>query len=374
MRRTFQRKLKLLEECKVIPNLDHLFHYEIYHRKSSIGFKVENICFILFRDASLKVVSQDQLKKKSGTIYSTGRILFKEAFKVLDQCSDKDDISVSDCLVSKMQNSWSIWNYLSLYWSYFISFLQFTPRDSLSSSPFTPDISKSKKMPENEEFLEVFQKKCDALCECDVIVNYKQQKKYKIAKFTTEERRHAMIIISGPKHAFVLEMSCRRFKKNIHNCPDIRYISDENLEKMPLFYNTIEKSADELVQIAIETLSKMGDYDILMNNCQNFVKNYFCALGINNSSTNLEGEIVNNVMYKISSPIPLCITIYLLLIIHSYYDYTASEYHPLMVNIVLVIIVILFLSLLYINWNEALHNFFDTNYCSIYFKRFIQFI
>ena len=60
----FIENLKSFEEIKVIPNLDRLFHYEIYHEKSGIGFKVENLCFILFRDASLKVVLKDQLKKK----------------------------------------------------------------------------------------------------------------------------------------------------------------------------------------------------------------------------------------------------------------------------------------------------------------------
>ena len=238
---------------------------------------------------------------------------------MLGQCSDKDDISVSDCLVSKMQNSWSIWNYFSLYWNYFISFLQFTPRDSLSSSPFTPDISKSKKMPKKQKFLKVFKKNYNALSKCDVIADCKQQEKYKIAK--TEELRHAMIIISGPKHAFVLGMSCRKFKTCIYKCPDIRYISDENVKKMHLCYYPIEKSADELVQIAIETLSKMEDNDILKNNGQTFVQNYFCALGINNSGTNLKGR---------------CTAIILLIISYIYYGLLLSEYYPLMKNVTVI--------------------------------------
>ena len=158
-------------------------------------------------------------------------------------------------------------------------------------------------MPEDKEFLDDFNKRYDTLCHCAVIVDRKQRWKYKIAKIIVKKRRHAIIIIKGQKHAFILELYYRLFKGWFFNCPNIRYISDEDVKKMHLSYNTIEKSADELVQQAIETVSKMGDYNVLDNNCQNFAKNYLCALGVKNQEDKLDGEVVKDNIGILLNPI-----------------------------------------------------------------------
>ena len=63
----FPEALSLSEECEIIPILDYILQYEIYNMNPNIGFKVENKCFILFRDQSLKVVLPKELKTKSGS-------------------------------------------------------------------------------------------------------------------------------------------------------------------------------------------------------------------------------------------------------------------------------------------------------------------
>ena len=114
-------------------------------------------------------------------------------------------------------------------------------------------------MPKDIEFLEDFNKKYDALCQCDVIVDKKQQSNYKIGKFISQKRRHAQINIIGPKHAFVLELYYKKFRNGFFITPNIRYISIKDLEKMTISYNTIEISADQLVQLAIRIILEMED-------------------------------------------------------------------------------------------------------------------
>ena len=111
--------------------------------------------------------------------------------------------------------------------------------------------------------------------------------KYEIAKFFDENQCHAMIIIQGPKHAFILELHSGQCKRWYIGHPNIRYISDVDVKKICPSYNTIEKSVDELVQLAIKTVSKMRDYVIFMDSSQNFVQNYLCALGVENNEDKL---------------------------------------------------------------------------------------
>ena len=236
----------------------------------------------------MKIVSQDELTKGSvSSVYSSGYILFEKAFRVFDKYSNNDTVSVLHCLVSEIQQSQGIGMDLYLFRSYLTLTLLSTPKNAISSSY----ILMSKKMSKDKEFQEVFNKKYDALCQCDVIVDHKQQRNYKFTTYIDPLWRHAMIIIKGPKHAFVLELYYQSFNGSFYNCPNIRYISDEELKEMRLSYNTIDISADELVRVAIETLSKMGDYYLLSNNCQNFVQNYLCDPRVENQLSKLDGEI-----------------------------------------------------------------------------------
>ena len=60
------------------------------------------------------------------------------------------------------------------------------------------------------------------------------------------------------------------------------------MKKKRLSFNIIEISAYELVQLAIKTVSDMGDFNIRTNNFQNFVQNYLCALGVENNENKLK--------------------------------------------------------------------------------------
>ena len=152
----FPEKFKLFEECKIIPYLDHGFHYEIFDMNPNIGFKVENSCFILFPNKLLKIVSKDELTKYSvSSMCSNGHILFKKAFQVLDKCSNNDTITVLHCLVPEIQQYQGIGIYLYLFWIYHTLSLLSTSRDTISSFY----IRMSKKIPKNKEFFEVINKK-----------------------------------------------------------------------------------------------------------------------------------------------------------------------------------------------------------------------
>ena len=216
---------------------------------------------------------------------------------MFDKYSNNDTISVLHCLVSKIQQYQGIGMDLYLFWNYHTLTLLSTPKNAISSSY----ILMSKKMPKDKEFLEDFNKKYDALCQGDVIVDHEQQRNYEFATHIDRIRRHAIIIFKGPKHAFVLELYYQRFKGSFYNCPNIRYISDKELKEMHLSYNTIDISADELVRVAIETVSKMGDYNLLSNNCQNFVQNYLRDLGVEDQLGQLDGEIVRYYLDCISN-------------------------------------------------------------------------
>ena len=212
----------------------------------------------------MKIVSQDELTKDSvSSMYSTGYILFEKAFQVLDKCSNNDTISVLHCLVSEMQQYRGIGMDLYLFWNYHTLTLLSTSRDTISSLY----ILMSKKMPKDIEFMEVFNKKYEALCQCDVIVDHEHRRNFEFATHIKRIWRHAMIIIKGPKHAFVLALYYQRFNGCEYNFLNIRNISDEEWKEMHLSYNTIDISADELVRVAIETVSRMGDYNLLSNNC-----------------------------------------------------------------------------------------------------------
>ena len=143
----FPEALSLSEECEIIPILDYILQYEIYNMNPNIGFKVENKCFILFRDQSLKVVLPEKLKTKSGSSYSTGRILFENAFQVFGQCTNHDSKPASDRLLNKLQNLWTFKNSFRLYWNYFVSFWLFAFRDSLLFSTSSLSLSDITKYP-----------------------------------------------------------------------------------------------------------------------------------------------------------------------------------------------------------------------------------
>ena len=284
----FKEELNLYEKCQIIPKLDHVFHYELYDKNPNIGFKVENRCFILFQDRSLKVVSQDELTKDSVSIYSTGDILFEKVYYLFIEYSQNSTTLVVQRLVSEIPQLSRMGMYLNNMWNYFSWALESIASAMISSSSSSSScIWVAKKMRKEKKFLDVFYKSYDAVCKCDVIVNPKQKMRYKIAKFFDENQRHA-IIIQGPKHAFILELSHRLFKSWYFNYPNIRYISDEDVKKKRLSFNIIEISAYELVQLAIRTVSKMGDFDIRTNNFQNFVQNYLCALGVENNENKLK--------------------------------------------------------------------------------------
>ena len=166
----------------------------------------------------------------------------------------------------------------------------------------------AKKMPKCEEFLQDFNNTYKDLCKRCIIVNPEQKKKYKISGLIVGKRRHAIIIIQGPDHAFILELYYKKFENCYFLCPSVRNISEKELiniwdiSNRPS-YDTIEISADELVQLAIKTVSEMGNYNLLHNNCQNFVKNYLHALGVKNHLDKLDGERIidcfNNIFFPI---------------------------------------------------------------------------
>ena len=100
-------------------DMDHVFHYEPYDKNPNIGFKVENRCFILFQDRSLKVVSQDELTNDSVSIYSTGDILFETAYHLFDEYSQNSTTLVVQRLVSEIPQLLRMGMYLYHIWNYF---------------------------------------------------------------------------------------------------------------------------------------------------------------------------------------------------------------------------------------------------------------
>ena len=242
-------------------------------------------------------------------------------------------------------------------------------------SLFTLDILISKKMPNDERFLDVAKKIYNHLCISDVIDPAKREK-CKIAKFTAEERRHAMIIVQGTKNAFILELTCRIFNNGVYNCPNIRYMSDKIEKTKDLNFHDIELSPNELFELAIKTVSEMKDYDILRNNCQNFVQNYFRALGIDYSDTYLEGEVTDNVLRFLSRPI-ICFCFVFPFLLFGKCEIILSEYHSFMISFIAITCLILFVLFLYsFFYRHILSTYFlalallsciSLNYTNIYF-------